>query len=870
MFSLLEIGLSNALAATLLALLAAGVGSVCRRPALVHSLWLLVLLKLITPPLLQLPVHLPTSSEPPGRTDFQSVPHHQGMDGLENRPTVALQTPPADESPIPLSPEPGETAAFLPEAEFPPLPLEDVPLMDVPESPSVVPEIAVATTAPAPPSFLEQYWRPLVLAVWLIGSVLWLGLVAIRVCRFSRLLRYARLAPPELQWQAARLARRMELAQAPKVWLVPGAVSPMLWTIGWRPRLLLPVHLLDRLTEEQRDTILAHELAHLRRRDHWVRCLELLVTALYWWHPVVWWGRRQLREAEEQCCDAWVVWALPRAARTYALALVETVEYLSEARPLLPPAASGIGHVHLLKRRLTMIMQRNTARKLSWAGVLLVLGLGAMLLPWLPTLAQDRPGEPERRGDAERPRGDPEQPRTRTTEPRLPDQPAPGERPRHPSLVPPRSDAIEEAREAVELLEVQLRGKRAQLVQTEAKLKELQHRLDVAKEGRLGISKFEADGYAIQVQGAKAEVEAKQAEVQEAEIRLRQGKRRLDQIERAPRGEPGRVPMGPTGIGVPMGGAARPGGGAGIAAPPSTGAPGYPPPPLQPGASPPPPRTGTTPGGPGASPMPPARGSPTPAAPGVGIFGAAGAGAASVGLPGAAPDHERRLVELEKKLDLLLKELESLKRERAPGGGRGPGGRGGTGTGSPERGEAPAPVKIRMRVVGEKTEYYLGDQGRTAVTEQQILEGVNEAIKKSGGEIAVVLETTGDVPYEKVREFIGRIRQLGPKHIHLEGAVRGDAAEERGAVGPAPADLQGLVKEVGDDGLVTITIGSDDGLSKDQTLEVFRLEPKPMYLGVIKIIELKPNQAVGRLVRAAGKEPVQPKDRVAARLSPAR
>jgi beta-lactamase regulating signal transducer with metallopeptidase domain len=89
----------------------------------------------------------------------------------------------------------------------------------------------------------------------------------------------------------------------------------MLWAVLRRPRLLLPAGLWDDLDEAQRDTLIAHELAHLRRRDHWVRLVEVAATVLYWWHPAVWWARRELREAEEQCCDAWVVWSMPRCAR---------------------------------------------------------------------------------------------------------------------------------------------------------------------------------------------------------------------------------------------------------------------------------------------------------------------------------------------------------------------------------------------------------------------------------------------------------------------------------------------------------------------------------------------------------------------------
>ncbi|HZY87178.1 MAG TPA: hypothetical protein VFE78_20245, partial [Gemmataceae bacterium] len=64
MRTLLEFGLTNALAAGLLALLALAAGRYGRRPALVHSLWLLVLLKLVTPPLVRLPLPWPAAAAP--------------------------------------------------------------------------------------------------------------------------------------------------------------------------------------------------------------------------------------------------------------------------------------------------------------------------------------------------------------------------------------------------------------------------------------------------------------------------------------------------------------------------------------------------------------------------------------------------------------------------------------------------------------------------------------------------------------------------------------------------------------------------------------------------------------------------------------
>src|SRR5262249_19173454 len=151
----------------------------------------------------------------------------------------------------------------------------------------------------------------------------------------------------------------------PPVWVVSGAVSPMIWAVGAATRLVFPAKLLNRLDEEQRASLLLHELAHVRRRDHWVRLLELAVGAVFWWHPPFWLARRELREAEEQCCDAWVVWASGGEGQAYARALLEAVAFVSGTRCPLPAAASGVGHVSHLRRRLTMIMQGATPKSLS-------------------------------------------------------------------------------------------------------------------------------------------------------------------------------------------------------------------------------------------------------------------------------------------------------------------------------------------------------------------------------------------------------------------------------------------------------------------------------------------------------------------------
>ncbi|HXV75301.1 MAG TPA: M56 family metallopeptidase, partial [Candidatus Polarisedimenticolaceae bacterium] len=126
------------------------------------------------------------------------------------------------------------------------------------------------------------------------------------------------------------------------------------------------------------DALLAHELAHLLRRDHWVRYVELSATALFWWHPVAWWARARLRRAEESCCDQIVLrtFADPRA---YARALIETVEYLVDTGRPVPALASGVGEARQMEERLTMIMNERPPSRPSRT-VRLVLAVVALAL----------------------------------------------------------------------------------------------------------------------------------------------------------------------------------------------------------------------------------------------------------------------------------------------------------------------------------------------------------------------------------------------------------------------------------------------------------------------------------------------------------
>ena len=202
--------------------------------------------------------------------------------------------------------------------------------------------------------------------LWLAGTASVLGWTLVRTLRFHRsLLSASEPAPPGVRRLAREIARRLGLTAAPAVYATRAQLSPMVWWAGGKVRVLIPSKLLAEMEESELRCVLAHELAHVRRRDHVVRWLEWLACAAFWWNPVAWWARRRLRASEELCCDALAVAATEAGPRTYAGALLRVIDFISKT-PVPGPLtfASTIdrcGRPSRLERRFRVIMTNRTS-----------------------------------------------------------------------------------------------------------------------------------------------------------------------------------------------------------------------------------------------------------------------------------------------------------------------------------------------------------------------------------------------------------------------------------------------------------------------------------------------------------------------------
>ena len=314
---LIQLALGNLLISGVLAAMAYAVHRRRRHPGLAHLLWVIVLIKLVTPPLLTLPI-------------------------------VALPG-----SPIAEQPGSGSAGAIA-----------SVPAQEAVLASSIE---AVATT---------------LLLIWVVGAVLVLAASLLRIFRFDRLLRRTcREAPAEIQWAALDMARRLGMDSAPTIYASSARLSPMTWWTGGRVRVVIPEALPEEVGAEPLRWVLAHELAHVKRRDYIVRWLEWLACVSFWWNPVAWWARRNLRFDEEASCDALVLDHLGPKTRSYGRALLAVVEFLSGPAVRPPILATGIDARGSLERRFSMIVSNGRVTKTPrW----LVVGLVSSALVMMP------------------------------------------------------------------------------------------------------------------------------------------------------------------------------------------------------------------------------------------------------------------------------------------------------------------------------------------------------------------------------------------------------------------------------------------------------------------------------------------------------
>lgn len=225
----------------------------------------------------------------------------------------------------------------------------------------------------------DFYWM-IFCAVWLMGMTGFAFITLEKERRFRRELKnYGPCQDYSILALCASCQSRLGLSGGLVILETDKRKSPSVYGLI-RPKLLMPVGIGTRLSDDELEYVILHELAHLKRKDTVVNCLISVLRIIHWFNPVLWVAFSQWRQDNEIACDAYVLSKIEaNRAGDYGRVIIKLLENC--------PLKNAYGAVGLLgrksqiKRRITMIsLFGKRSYKWSFLSVVLILVLGAVLL----------------------------------------------------------------------------------------------------------------------------------------------------------------------------------------------------------------------------------------------------------------------------------------------------------------------------------------------------------------------------------------------------------------------------------------------------------------------------------------------------------
>jgi uncharacterized protein (TIGR03435 family) len=203
--------------------------------------------------------------------------------------------------------------------------------------PFTAPEISTSVLMPA----VSNAWNPV---ITILFSIWFVGFAAVLFSWWRRWMRIRTIV---------RAASPLPLETSVPVLSSPTLLEPGVFGI-FRPVLLLPEGITGHLSTKQLESIFAHELCHVRRRDNLAAAIHMFIEALFWFHPLVWWIGARMMEERERACDEEVL-RLGNQPQVYAESILKACQFYLES-PLA--CVSGVTGSDLKKRIVRIMTQR--------------------------------------------------------------------------------------------------------------------------------------------------------------------------------------------------------------------------------------------------------------------------------------------------------------------------------------------------------------------------------------------------------------------------------------------------------------------------------------------------------------------------------
>ncbi|NLU95577.1 M56 family metallopeptidase [Chitinophaga sp. Ak27] len=176
-----------------------------------------------------------------------------------------------------------------------------------------------------------------------------------------------------------KLTARLQIPRKVKVLISQHVQVPVM--LGFlKPLILLPIAMVNNLSEEQLEAVLLHELAHIKRNDYLLNIFQSIVETILFFNPFIWLISKAIRIEREHCCDDLVIASTVQPLQ-YAHALVALEEYRLTANRLTMAAANSKQHLFHRIKRIMEMKTKNLNYSQKFLAVLII-ATGLVSIAW--------------------------------------------------------------------------------------------------------------------------------------------------------------------------------------------------------------------------------------------------------------------------------------------------------------------------------------------------------------------------------------------------------------------------------------------------------------------------------------------------------
>lgn len=227
-------------------------------------------------------------------------------------------------------------------------------------------------------SFANSY-SPQISLLWIIGVVILSIRFLINLIYIHQLKTY-KVKPASMEWEGRLKAIAQKINIHRQIKLVESALVEVPTVVGWlKPAILFPLGMFTALPPYEIESILAHELAHIRRNDFIINILQSVIEILFFYHPAVWFISKQIESERENCCDDIAV-AVAGDSLTYIKALTHLatlkINHLSPALAITGKNGGLLQRVNRIARNAKLVnrwaRQHTISPKLTAATIVIM------------------------------------------------------------------------------------------------------------------------------------------------------------------------------------------------------------------------------------------------------------------------------------------------------------------------------------------------------------------------------------------------------------------------------------------------------------------------------------------------------------------